>query len=335
MRRIATEGAEMKAVVFDHTGEPEVLHIGEVETPVPGAGQVLIKTAYAGINFADIGRRSGLYGAPPLPAVLGLEGSGTVESVGPGVSGIEPGTPVLGFLVQGSYAEYFLAQEEKVAALPPTMTLEQAAGVPQIFMTSWNALVHKAKLQPGETILVQSAGNGAGIAAVQIAKHIGARVIGTASNAAKLEAATEAGADEVINYLEEDFEVEVKRLTDDGGVDVVLDGVGGETFTKGVRCLATNGRILSLGFSGGDSTLSLHAFDLGKGIVVMGGAAGFGALPREELEQVLALFHEGVLKPVPTTVFPWTEAAAAQRLIEERRAVGKVLLEVTGAGGSS
>ena len=125
---------------------------------------------------------------------------------------------------------------------------------------------------------------------MQIATHIGAGVIGTASNAAKLQAAAEAGADEVINYVENDFEAEVQRLTGGAGVDVVLDGVGGETFTKGVRCLATNGRILSLGFSGGDSALSLHAFDLGRGIVVMGGAAGFGTLPRSELDEVLALF---------------------------------------------
>ena len=325
----------MKAVLFERTGGPEVLHIGEVETLVPGAGQVLIKTAYAGINFADIGRRTGLYGAPPLPAVVGLEGSGTVESVGPGVTGIELGAQVLAFRVQGSYAEYFLAEHDKVAPVPLTMSLEQAAGVPQIFMTSWNALVHKANLKPGETILVQSAGNGAGIAAVQIAKHIGARVIGTASNAAKLQAATEAGADAVINYVENDFEAQVKRLTDDKGVDVVLDGVGGETFTKGVRCLATNGRILSLGFSGGNSTLSLHAFDLSRGIVLMGGAVGFDTLPRSELDEVLALFEKGVLRPVPTTVFPWTDAAAAQRLIEERRAVGKVVLEVAGASGPS
>lgn len=321
----------MKAVIFERTGGPEVLHIGEVETPVPGPGQVLIKTAYAGINFADIGRRTGMYGASSMPAVLGLEGSGTVESIGPEVRGIELGAQVLAFLIQGSYAEYFLARQDKVAAVPPTMSLEQAAGVPQIFMTSWNALVHRAKLQPGETILVQSAGNGAGIAAVQIARHIGARVIGTASNSAKLQAAKEAGADEVVNYLESDFEVEVKRHTDGKGVDVVLDGVGGETFTKGVRCLASNGRILSLGFSGGNSMLTLHAFDLNRGIVVMGGAVGFGALPRDDFNRVLTLFEERVLRPVPTTVFPWTEAGAAQQLIEERRAVGKVVLKVDGA----
>ena len=126
------KGTEMKAVVFERTGGPEVLHIGEVETPVPGAGQVLIKTAYAGLNFADIGRRTGLYGPTPLPGMFGLEGSGTVESVGPSVTGIELGARVLGFLIQGSCAEYFLAGQEKVATVPPTMTLEQAAGVPQV-----------------------------------------------------------------------------------------------------------------------------------------------------------------------------------------------------------
>ena len=317
----------MKAVIFERTGGPEVLHIAEVATPAPGPGEVQIKTAYAGINFADIGRRTGLYGGVALPFIGGLEGSGAVESVGEGVTGIERGTPVLGYTARGTYAEYFVVPQDKVAALPATMSLEQAAGVPQIFMTSWNALVHRAKLQRGETILVQSAGNGAGIAAVQIARNIGARVIGTASNAAKMKAATDAGADEVINYLEADFEAEVKRLTDGKGVDVVLDGVGGETFTKGMRCLNADGRILSLGFSGGDATISFHAFDM-RGITIRNGAYGFGALPRIELERVLALFASGSFTPVPTTVFPWTEATAAQRLLEDRKAVGKVLLKI-------
>jgi NADPH:quinone reductase len=298
---------------------PEVLHIGEVETPVPGPRQVLIKTCYAGINFADIGRRTGLYGVPSLPFVPGLEGSGTVECVGEDVTGIEPGTKVIGYRVTtGSYAEYFVTDAEKVAAVSANVKHEEAAGIPPIFMTSWNAVVHRAKLQPGESILVQSAGNGAGIAAVEIARHIGARVIGTASNAAKLEAAKQAGADNVINYLEDDFEAEVARLTEGRGVDVVLDGVGGETFTKGVRSLAANGRILSLGFSGGDSTLSFHAFDLGRGSVIMSGSAGLGDLARAEFERVLDLFEQGVFKPVPTTVFPWTEAGAAHQLLEDR-----------------
>lgn len=319
----------MKAIVFDRTGGPEVLHIGEVETPVPGPRQVLIKTAYAGINFADIGRRTGLYAAPALPFVAGLEGSGTVEAAGADVTGIEPGTPVMGWrAITGSYAEYFVADAEKVATIPADVTLDEAAGIAQIFMTSWNALVHRARLQPGESILVQSAGNGAGIAAVQIGRHIGARVIGTASNAAKLEAAQQAGADDLINYLETDFEAEVARLTQGRGVDVVLDGVGGETFTKGVHSLGPNGRILTLGFSGGNSTLSFHGFDLGRGSVVMSGSAGFSELPRAEFERVLELFEQGVFKPVPTTVFPWTKAGAAQQSIQDRTAVGKVVLKV-------
>jgi NADPH2:quinone reductase len=318
----------MKAMTFDRTGGPEVLRITEVPTPEPRPGQVLIRTAYAGINFADIGRRSGLYGLGPLPAIPGLEGSGTVEAVGEGVSGLKPGMEVLGYAARGTYAEYFIARDEKVAPVPAGMSLAEAAGIAQIFMTSWNALVHKAKLQAGESILVQSAGNGAGIAAVQIAKHLGARVIGTASSAAKLQAAAESGADDRINYVEQDFEAEVQHLTGGRGVDVVLDGVGGETFTRSVRCLAQGGRMLSLGYSGGDSALTVPAFELNRGIVVMGGAAGFTELPRSELEKVLGLLEAGSLKPVHTEVFPWTDAGEAQRSIEERRAVGKVVLQV-------
>ena len=149
---------------------------------------------------------------------------------------------------------------------------------------------------------------------------------GTASNAAKLEAARQAGAHDLINYLETDFEAEVARLTQDPGVDVVLDGVGGETFTKGVHSPGPNGRILTLGFSGGNSTLSFHGFDLGRGSVIMSGAAGFSELPRTEFERV----HEcsaGRVQPVPTTVFPG-QGRAAQQSIEDRTAVGKVVLKV-------
>lgn len=295
--------------------------------PRPRPGQVLIKTAFAGINFADIGRRTGMYGVGPFPAIPGLEGSGVVYAVGDGVTDVHPGVQVLGYGTRGTYAEYFLARSDKVAAVPSTVNLAQAAGIAQIFMTSCKALVHEAKLQAGETILVQSAGNGAGIAAVQIAKYLGARVIGTASNDAKLQAAAESGADEAINYLQSDFEAEVRRITGGAGVNVVLDGVGGETFTKGVHCLASNGRILSLGYSGGDSELRFPTFDLNRGIVIMGGAVGFTELPRSELDRVLR-FEESLLRPVHTEVFPWPEAGAAQRSIEERRAVGKVVLEL-------
>lgn len=318
----------MKAVIFNQIGGPEVLHIGEMPTPEPGPGQVLVKAAFAGIQFADIGRRTGLYRGVTLPFVPGLEGSGTVVKVGNGVTAIEIGANVLAWGVQGSYAEYFLAAEGKVATVPATIPLELAAGIPQIFMTAWNALMHRARLQAGETILVQSAGNGAGIAAVQIGRHIGARIIGTASNQAKMDAALEAGAHDVINYLDTDFESEVMRLTDRRGVDVCLDGVGGETFRKSVRCLAPNGRMLTIGHSGGDSTLGFGAFDLSRGAVIMGGAAGLQALPGSELQQVMALLEQGALRPVPTAVFPWTEAGAAQRSIEDRQAVGKVVLRI-------
>jgi NADPH:quinone reductase-like Zn-dependent oxidoreductase len=244
------------------------------------------------------------------------------------VAGINPGEKVLAFGVQGSYAEYFIAKGERTFPVPATMSMEQAATIGQIFITSWNAVAVRAKLQRGESILVQSAGNGAGIAAVQIAKHLGARVIGTASNAEKLKAAKEAGADEAINYVEQDFVAEVMRLTNNRGVDVVLDGVGGETFTKGMKCLAPNGRILSLGFSGRDSTIQFHTFDLARGIVVMGGAAGTAPLPRDIFEHILTLFKEGQFRPVPVTVFPWTEAAKAHQAMEQRKVAGKIAIKV-------
>ena len=318
----------MKAITFHETGGPEVLQIEEVATPEPREGEVLIKTAYAGINFSDVGRRMGIYPVPKFPFIPGLEGSGIVEALGPGVTGVSAGARVLAFGAQGSYAEYFLAKGEKTFSVPATMTMDQAATIGQIFITSWNALVRRAKLQRGESILVQSAGNGAGIAAVQIAKHLGARVIGTASNAEKLELAKEMGADDLINYAEADFVAEVSRLTDGQGVDVVLDGIGGKTFGRGMKCLAPNGRILSLGYSGGDPTIQFHAFDLAKGVVAMGGPSGIQVVPRGEFEQVLRVFKEGQFRPVPVKVFSWSAAVDAHRYLEERRGIGKIALQV-------
>ncbi len=319
----------MKAIRFHEIGKADVLRIDDVPTPMPKPGEVLIKTAYAGVNFADIGFRDGKLKVQSLPFCPGLEGSGTVDAIGAGVTTCKPGDSVLAFKLRGSYAEYFIAQQDAVFAVPGGMKMEEAATVGQIFMTAWSSLAIRGKLQRGQTALIHSAGNGVGIAAVQIAKHLGAKVIATASSPAKLQLAKSFGADELINYAQVDFAPETMRLTNNRGVDLTLDGVGGESVAKGIKCLADEGRMVLLGFSSGDPWVHFHVLDLVRGLSILFGSAGLFQLPRSEYAKVIDLFKTGAFKPVPVTVFPMTEAAAAHRYLEERKGVGKIAIKIT------
>lgn len=318
----------MRTIRFHQTGAADVLRLDDVPRPSLGPGEVLVRTAYAGVNYADIAFRKGHIKVQSLPFCPGLEGSGMVEAVGAGVTTCRPGERVLAFKLRGSYAEYFIAKQDAVFAVPSGMAMEQAATVPQIFMTAWCSLAVRGRLQRGQTALIHSAGNGVGIAAVQIAKHLGAKVIATASSPAKLELARSFGADELINYSTHDFAPETMRLTGNRGVDLVLDGLGGEAVGKGIKCLADDGRMVLLGFSSGDPMVRFHVLDLVRGISIVYGSAGLHQLPRSEYAKVIDLFSSGVLKPVPVTVFPMAQAAEAHRYLEERKGVGKIAIKV-------
>ncbi len=318
----------MKAIRFHEIGNADVLRIDEVPTPAPKRGEVLIKTACAGVNYADIGYRKGHIKPPYLPFSPGLEASGTVEATGPGVTTCKPGERVLAFKLRGSYAEYVIAHQDAVFAVPPGMKMEEAATIPQIFMTAWCSLVVRGKLQRGQTALIHSAGNGVGVAAVQVAKHLGAKVIATASSQAKLDLAKSFGADELINYSTHDFAPETMRLTNNRGVDLVLDGLGGEAVSKGIKCLGDDGRMVLLGFSSGDPWVRFQVLDLVRGISIVFGSAGLFQLPRSEYAKVIALFASGAFKPVPVTIFPMAQGAEAHRYLEERKGIGKIAIRM-------
>ena len=263
-----------------------------------------------------------------FPVIPGLEGAGVVEALGEGLTAPQPGTRVLAFGVPYSYSEYFLAHHDRVFAIPDNMTMEQAATIGITFMTAWHGLGTQAELQKDESVLIQAVGSGCGVAALQIAKHRGARVIATASTDEKLQKAMALGADDVINYATADFVAEVMRLTASRGVDVIFDGVGGETFQRGIGCLAPDGRMVSYGISSGQSSIQMNLPDLwGRAISLMG--VSVATRSREPFFQVLALMQEGKLKPVVDKVFPlFSQASAAHQHLDERKVFGKVALTV-------
>jgi NADPH2:quinone reductase len=321
----------MKAIQIQQTGGPEVLQLAELPIPEPGPGQVLIRVEATGVNFIEIHFRKGVYKSS-LPLVPGSEAAGTVEELGPGVTGFEAGDVVASVSVLGSYAEYALVSAASLVKVPADLTMEQAAAAMLQGMTA-HYLVHSTfPLKAGETALVHAGAGGVGLLLTQMAKRIGARVIATVSTKEKAELAREAGADDVILYTEKEFEPEVKRLTGGKGVDVVYDSVGKTTFEGSLNCLRPRGLLALFGASSG----AVPPFDL---IQLSGKGSLFVTRPtlwhyigtRAELEwragDVLGWAAKGELKLRTEHLYPLAEAAQAQSDLEERKTTGKILLE--------
>ena len=323
--------AEMKAIQIQKTGGPEVLRIAEVPIPEPGPGQVLIRVEAAGVNFIEIYFRKGTYKAA-LPYIPGSEAAGTIEELGPGVTGFKPGESVASTSVLGSYAEYALVPAAQLVKVPNALSPEQAAAAMLQGMTA-HYLSHSTwPLKAGETALIHAGAGGVGLLLTQMAKERGARVITTVSSEEKAGLSREAGADEVIRYTEQDFEAEVKRITGGRGVDVVYDSVGKTTFEKSLGCLRPRGLLALFGGSSGP----VPPFDLIR-------LSGLGSLyvtrptlwhyvaTREELEwrsgEVLNAVACGKLKLRTEFTYPLDQAAQAQIAMESRMTTGKILLQ--------
>ena len=336
----------MKQVWISAKGAPETLQLRETTDPRAGAGELRIRTAFAGINFADIQARMGQYpDAPPVPCVVGYEVSGVVDQVGEGVSGFSPGDRVLTFTRFGGYSDTVVVDAAWVHKVPDGISLQAAAAVPVNYATAWTMLVRLGSLQPGETVLVHSAGGGVGIAALQICQWRGARAIGTAS-AGKHQRLRELGYAHCIDYRSQDFEREVMRFTAGRGVDVVLDPQGGNSFRKSYRCLAPLGRLFMFGVADSVQGERMQPLALLRALVttpvfhplsllnnnrgVFGTNMGrlFGEFDRltPDLAEIVRLLGEGTLAPVVDKVFPLEQAAAAHHYIQARRNFGKVLL---------
>jgi len=321
----------MKAIQIRATGGPEVLETTELSIPVPGPGQVLIRIEAIGVNFIEIYFRKGTYKSA-LPLIPGSEAAGTVEELGNGVNGFKPGDLVASVAVLGSYAEYALVPAAQLVKVPAGLSPEKAAAAMLQGMTAHYLAYSTYPLKAGETALVHAGAGGVGLLLTQIAKRIGARVITTVSSEAKAELSREAGASDVINYTDQDFEVEVKRLTNGKGVDVVYDSVGKTTFEKSLNCLRPRGLLALFGGSSGP----VPPFDLiqlsGKGsLYITRPTLWHYVATRSELEwragEILGWAASGELKLRTEHVYSLTDAAQAQTDMESRMTTGKILLE--------
>jgi len=320
----------MKAIQVRQCGSPEALEVVEIPTPAPGPEQALVKIEASGINFIDVYFRTGLYKVD-LPFTPGSEAAGVVEAVGDGVTEVAPGDRVAYAMARGSYAEYAVVPAWQLVKLPPSLDSKLAAAAMLQGMTA-HYLTHSTyPLKPGETALLHAAAGGAGLLIVQMAKMLGARVIGTVSTEAKAELAKAAGADEIVFYTRQDFEAEVKRLMPDRGVDVVYDSVGQTTFLKGLNCLRPRGMMALFGQSSGP----VAPFDPGllsaKGsLFLTRPSLAQYAATREELlwraGDVLGWVQSGALKIRIERTYRLSEAPQAHRDLEGRKTSGKILL---------
>jgi len=320
----------MKAIRVHGVGGPEVLRYEEIPVPAPGPGQALVRVEAAGLNFIDVYERTGLYQVE-LPRTLGVEAAGVVTAVGPEVTSLAPGDRVAYTGVAGADAEYAAVPADRLVPLPPGVSTRQAAAVLLQGMTAHYLASSTYALRAGDTCLVHAAAGGLGLLLCQIAKRRGARVIGTVSTEAKAALARAAGADDVILYTKQDFELEVKRLTGGAGLQVVYDSVGKTTFLKGLNCLARRGMMVLCGQSSGpvepiDPQL-LHR----KGSLFLTRPTLFHYIAsREELlaraRDVLGWVADGTLTVRIDREYPLAEAAAAHRALEARQTTGKVLL---------
>lgn len=321
----------MKAIQIQETGGPEVLQLIELPIPAPGPGQVLLRIEAIGVNFIEIYFRKGQYKAA-LPLIPGSEAAGTIEELGPGVTGFATGDVVASTSVLGSYAEYALVNAAQLVKVPAGIEPESAAAVMLQGMTAHYLSHSTFPLKAGDTTLVHAGAGGVGLLLTQMATMIGARVITTVSTAEKAELSREAGASDVILYTEQDFESEVKRLTGGKGVDVVYDSVGKTTFDKSLNCLRPRGMMVLFGASSGP----VPPFDLtvlnGKGaLYVTRPSLWYYVSTRAELDwragDVLGWVASGKLKLRKEHIYSLADAAQAQTDLENRKTTGKILLE--------
>ena len=320
----------MKAIQVQQPGGPEQLRVVDIPLPQPGPGQVRVRIAAAGVNFIDVYFRSGLYKAD-LPVTLGSEAAGTVDAIGPDVTGVAVGDRVAYAMVRGAYAEFALVPAAQLVKVPDSVELEAAAAAMLQGMTA-HYLTHSTYvLQPGDVCLVHAAAGGAGLLIVQMAKARGARVLGTVSTDEKAEAARQAGLDEAILYTDLDFEAEVKRITSGAGVHVVYDSVGKTTFEKSLACLRPRGMLVLFGQSSGSvAPIDPQVLNARGSVFLTRPSLAHYLLTRDELlwraNDVLTAVASGHLRLRIDRTYPLHGAADAHRDLELRKTIGKLLI---------
>ena len=324
----------MRALLCHEFGGPDKLQLGEVTLPPAGPGELKIAIHACGLNFADTLIIQGLYQEkPPFPFSPGMEIAGEVIEVGAGVTDFHQGDRIAAMCGHGGFAEEVIVPAGMALRLPNNMDYVTGASFAVAYGTSHLALAHRAHLQPGETLLVHGAAGGVGLTAVELGKLMGATVIATASSAEKLALAQQYGADHLINYREEPFRDRVMAITDRGGADVIYDPVGGPVFEESVRCIAWEGRLLVIGFASGEIARFPTNLALVKNFSVVGlywgrYAQKDPAVLLHSMRQLLAWYGEGKLRPHISQVLPLAQGGEALQILMERRAQGKVVLQI-------
>ena len=324
----------MQAVLCRQFGPPESLVLEEVPSPRAGAGEVVVSIKAASVNFPDVLIIQNKYQfKPPLPFSPGSELAGVVKEVGPGVTQVKPGDRVIAFTTFGAFAEEVKTEAARLLPLPEGMSFEEGASFILTYGTTDHALRDRAQMQPGESLLVLGAAGGVGVAAIEIGKAMGARVIACASSDEKLAVCRQHGADDAINYASEDLRERIKALTGGRGVDVIYDAVGGPYTEPAFRSIAWRGRHLVIGFAAGDIPKLPLNLALLKGAAVVG--VFWGDFTRREPQafaesarQLGRWYREGRLKPHVSATFPLARAAEAMNLLASRKAKGKVVIRI-------
>ena len=324
----------MKAVIITRPGGTEVLELEDRPLPQPAGGEIRVRVRASALNRADILQRQGTYPVPPgAPAdIAGIEYAGEVDALGQGVTLWKIGDRVMGIVGGGGHAEYLVVQEREAMRAPTSMSWEDAAAIPEAFLTAYDALFARLNLRPRETLLIHAVGSGVGTAGLQLAKVIGARVIGTARSADKLQRATQLGLDIAIDASRGDWAAEVEKSAGPGAVSAVLDLVGGNYLDGNLRVLATKGRIVIVGLTAG----SIAPMNLG--VLLRKRASMIGtvlrarpleekiALATEFSDRMVSFFESGKLKPIVDRVFSFGEIRAAHELMESNASFGKIVL---------
>jgi len=323
----------MIAIEIREPGEPDVLIPVERPKPVPADGEVLIRVAAAGVNRPDVFQRRGRYAPPPGASdIPGLEVSGRIEALGPGVSGVAVGDAVCALVSGGGYAEYCVAPAPQCLPVPRGMDVVTAAAIPETFFTVWTNVFQRGRLQPGESLLVHGGSSGIGTTAIQLAKAKGARVFATAGTPDKCAACERLGAERCVDYRTGDFVAVIRELTGGRGVDVVLDMVGADYFARNLEVLAVEGRLVEIAtLHGVKAEVNLQAI-MGRRLTITGSTlrprpvADKAAIATELRQHVWPLLEAGTVKPIIHATFPLRDAAEAHRVMESSVHTGKLLL---------
>jgi NADPH2:quinone reductase len=326
----------MKAVEISAYGKPDVLRLGERAAPAPGPGELLIRVAASGVNRPDVLQRTGNYPVPPGASdIPGLEVAGEIvsgDTAAMAQAGFKIGDRVCALVAGGGYAQLCVAPVGQCLPGPKGLSDIEAASLPETFFTVWSNVFDRAKLQPGETLLVQGGTSGIGVTAIQMAKALGSTVIATAGSDDKCQACTRLGADHAINYKTQDFAAEAKTLTGGTGVNVILDMVAGSYVAREVECLAEEGRLVIIAVQGGVKSEFNAGLVLRKRLAITGSTLRprpvefKAAIARSLKAKVWPLLENGAIKPVIHSVFPAAQAAKAHELMESNQHIGKIVL---------